>query len=72
MHEPTVEADRQRVAQADQRVADVRARVEKAHGTLHVIGGAKPGFCVARACWSRDFASLAEVEAWLDRIERRA
>lgn len=63
--------EQQRVAQADQRIAAARARVERMGGTLHVVGAA-PGFIiVAQSCWSRDLPDIETVEAWLQQVEGR-
>lgn len=73
MNAEAVEAERQRVAQADQRVAALRARVEHTGATLHIVGaaGGPPSFIVSRWCLSKDLADVDALEAWLAMVERK-
>ena len=70
----TGEIDRQRVAQADQRIAAARARVERMGGALHVVagGGGRPSFLACRWTLTRELADIEAVEHWLTQLEARA
>lgn len=74
MHEPTVEAERRRVAQADQRIAAARARVERMGSTLHIGGatGGPPSFIVAQSCCSQRSTASMSGRSRLQQIEPRS
>ena len=78
MHEATcdppaaVDAERLRIAHADQRIAAARARVEQLGGTLHIVGAAgRPSFLVCRWCLTRDLSDIEALETWLAQVEPR-
>jgi hypothetical protein len=65
------EVERLRVAQADQRIAAARARVERLGGALHVVSGDRPAFLVSRWCLTKKLADVDAVERWLAQVESR-
>ena len=66
-------ADHQRVEDIDRRIAGVRARVAAVGATLHVIDrqSSAPVYVIAHPFATVERDSVADVETWLDGIERR-
>lgn len=62
-----------RVAEADKRIATVRARVALLGGVLHVVESdcGRPVFIVSRWCLTKELPDIETVEAWLARVESR-
>jgi len=66
-------AEQLRVAEADKRVCNARARIALLGGTLHVIDNdrGRPVFVVSRWALTKELADIEAVERWLAQVEPR-